>query len=159
MASVQGASPKWKRIRPVATLAVLSMLVCGLVFPLVVTGVSQLLFPYQASGSLVQLGGRTVGSAYIDNGFTRPVFFHARDESNPLNASGSGVDPDITIQDALSQIGRIHNATGISVQALTDLVMAHEQRTLWIFGDPYANVLSLNLALISAYPDVYSSYA
>jgi len=144
--------------RPVVALAVLSLLVCGFVFPLVVTGISQAVFPSQANGSLVQLGNRTVGSQYIDNGFTLPVFFHARNETNPLTASASGVDPDITLQDALSQVPGIHNATGIPADALASLVEAHVQRTLIFAGDPYVNVLDLNLALISAYPSVYSSY-
>jgi K+-transporting ATPase ATPase C chain len=145
--------------RPVILLAVISLLLCGLVFPLVVTGVSQVAFPHQADGSLVQVGNHTVGSYYIDNGFTLPIFFHARNESNPLNASASGVDPDITLQDALTlQVPRIHNATGIPVLSLNSLVMEHEQRTLWVTGDPYVNVLDLNLALIASYPTIYSSY-
>jgi len=144
--------------RPVVAIAILSMVVCGLLFPLVVTGIAQVAFPYQANGSLVQLGNRTVGSYYIDNGFTLPVFFHARNESNPLNASASGVDPDIPLQDALSQIPRIHNATGISSGALTEIVNAHVEYTLVVAGDPYVNVLSLNLDLISDYPGVYSAY-
>jgi len=144
--------------RPVLAIAILSMVVCGLLFPLVITGIAQVAFPYQANGSLVQVGNRTVGSYYIDNGFTLSIFFHARNESNPLNASASGVDPDIPLQDALSQISSIHNATGISEGALTDLVMAHVEYTLFVTGDPYVNVLALNLALISDYPSVYSAY-
>jgi K+-transporting ATPase ATPase C chain len=144
--------------RPVIAVAVLSLLMCGLLFPLVVTGIAQVAFPSQANGSLVQVGNRTVGSYYIDNGFTRPVFFHARNESNPLTASASGVDPDITLQDALSQIPRIQNATGIPEAALTSLVTAHEEYTLFVVGDPYVNVLALNVALITDYPAVYSAY-
>ena len=154
-------SPEQKKgsvYRPVVAVAILSMVVCGLLFPLVITGIAQVAFPYQANGSLVQLGNRTVGSYYIDNGFTLPVFFHARNESNPLNASASVVDPDITLQDALAQIQRIHNATGISTSALTEIVDAHVEYTLFLAGDPYVNVLALNLALISEYPSVYSSY-
>jgi K+-transporting ATPase ATPase C chain len=144
--------------RPVIALSLLSLLVCGLLFPLVVTGVSQALFPSQANGSQVQLGGRTVGSRYIDNGFSLPIFFHARNETNAQNASASGVDPDITLQDALSQIPRVHASTGISVAALTSLVTSHEQRTIWFVGDPYVNVLDLNVALITTYSSVYSGY-
>jgi len=151
-------SSRWKTYRPVLALAVASLLVCGLLFPLVVTGVSQAILPYQADGSLAQLGNRTVGSYYIDNGFTLPVFFHTRNESNPLNASASGVDPDIPLTDALSQVPRIHEATGIPVADLASIVMAHEQRTLWVVGDPYVNVLELNLALINTFHSVYSQY-
>jgi potassium-transporting ATPase KdpC subunit len=149
----------WKAYRPVIALAVLSLLICGLLFPLVVTGIAQGVLPYQANGSQAQLGNKTVGSYYIDNGFTLPIFFHARNESNPLTASASGVDPDISLSDALSQVSGIHNATGIPAASLRALVMAHQQWTLWIVGDPYVNVLELNLALINGnYSSVYTSY-
>ena len=144
--------------RPVVAIAIMSMVICGLLFPLVVTGIAQVAFPYQANGSLVQVGNRTVGSYYIDNGFTLPIFFHARNESNPLNASASLVDPDITLQDAIKQIPGISSATGISTSALTEIVDSHVDHTLFLVGDPYVNVLELNLALISDYPSVYSAY-
>jgi potassium-transporting ATPase KdpC subunit len=154
------STPKGKsNLRPIVGLAVLSMLVCGLLFPVVVTGIAQTVFPYQANGSLAHLGNRTVGSYSIDNGFTLPIFFQGRNESNPATASASGVDPDIPLQDALNQTARIHNATGIPVANLTAIVMAHEEWTIWFTGDPYVNVLSLNLALIASYPAVYSNYA
>jgi potassium-transporting ATPase KdpC subunit len=154
------ATQKEKRqgYRPVVVLSILSMLICGLLFPLVVTGISQVAFPSQANGSLAQIAGRNVGSYYIDNGFTLPIFFHARNESNPLVASASGVDPDITLQDAMAQVGRIHNATGIPSSDLANIVNSHKQETLWVFGDPYVNVLVLNLALINSNSSVYSSY-
>ena len=144
--------------RPVIAIAIMSMVICGLLFPLVITGIAQVAFPYQANGSLVQVGNRTVGSYYIDNGFSLPIFFHARNESNPLNASASLVDPDIPLQDAKKQIPGISNATGISASALTEIVDAHVEYTLFLAGDPYVNVLELNLALISEYPSVYSAY-
>jgi potassium-transporting ATPase KdpC subunit len=143
--------------RPAVAMAILSLLVCGLLFPLVVTGVAQVVFPAQANGSLEHLGNRTIGSYYIDNGFTLPIFFHARNESNPLNFSASGVDPDIPLQDALSQIPRIHNATGIPATTLTDIVMSHREYTLFVTGDSYVNVLALNLDLISS-SNVYAAY-
>jgi len=144
--------------RPVVAIAIISMVICGLLFPLVITGIAQVAFPYQANGSLAQVGNRTVGSYYIDNGFTLPIFFHARNESNPLNASASGVDPDVPLQDAMNQIPGISSATGISTSALTGIVDAHVEYTLFLAGDPYVNVLELNLALISEYPSVYSAY-
>lgn len=154
------SSPKGVRAayRPAAALAAISLLICGLLFPLVVTGIAQAVFPYQANGSLAHIGNKAVGSYSIDNGFTLSIFFHARNETNPLNASASGVDPDITLKDALSQVPRIHGATGISSADLDRIVMAHEQRTLWFTGDPYVNVLALNLALVSSYPSIYSAY-
>ena len=144
--------------RPVVGVTLVSLILCGVLFPLVVTGVAQIAFPYQANGSLVQLGNRTIGSYSIDNGFTLPIFFQGRNESNPLNASASGVDPDITMADALSQIPRISNATGIPAAAITAIVTAHVERTIIVVGDPYVNVLALNIALITSYPKVYASY-
>jgi K+-transporting ATPase ATPase C chain len=140
---------------------VLSFLVCGLAFPLAVTGIAQVAFPSQANGSLVQAGCRTVGSQYIDNGFKLPIFFHARNESDPLTASASGVDPDIPLADALAQVPGISNTTGISTQALALIVNQHEENTLWMFGDSYVNVLTINVALINQYGNmtVYAPYS
>jgi len=127
---------------PAIRLAVVSLILCGLVFPLVITGFAQLIFPSQANGSLVQLHGKPVGSSLIAQNFSLPIFFH------PRNDSASGVDPDITVQDANSQIPRISSATGIPVDTLQQIVNQNEEGTFWIFGTPYVNVLRLNLALI-----------
>ena len=149
------SSEKSRRVyRPVVAIGVLSLLLCGVLFPLAVTGVAQVAFPGQANGSLVQVANRTVGSYYIDNGFTLPIFFHGRSSS----ASASGVDPDIPLQDALNQTTRIHDATGISTTYLDSLVMSHVEYTLFLTGDPYVNVLELNVALISGNSTVYSAY-
>ena len=78
-------------------LAIVSLLICGLFYPIFVTGVSQTIMPSQANGNLARLQGQPVGSYLIDNGFTAPMFFHTRNESNPLTASASGVDPDIVL--------------------------------------------------------------
>jgi len=141
-----------KNITPTIRLAVLSLVVCGLLFPLFVTGLAQLLFPYQANGSIVQINGQAVGSNLIAQNFTSPMFFY------PRNDSASAVDPDITVQDASSQIPRISNATGISSDALNSLVDQNIERTLWITGDEYVNVLNLNLLLIKEYPQIYEAF-
>jgi len=144
------------RYRPLIGIAIFSLLVCGVFFPLLITGIAQVALPYQANGEIVQLGGHGVGSYLIDNGLTLPAFFHARNETSPLNASASRVDPDITIPDALSQIPRISNATGIPASALTQIVESNEEGVYWIFGSPYVNVLNLNMVLIKSYPSVYN---
>ena len=136
-------------------LAVVSLLLCGLLFPFVVTAVAQVLFPYQANGDIVQLRGRPVGSSLVAQNFTSPMLFHPR----PINASASGVDPDITLQDAYSQIPRISASTGISSVALKQIVDANTERTIWIFGEPFVNVLKINLILISEYPTIYQSFS
>jgi K+-transporting ATPase ATPase C chain len=121
-------------------------------FPLVITGIAQVFFPSQANGSLVQLRGRNVGSSLIAESFSLPIFFH------PRNDSASGVDPDITVQDAYSQIPRISSATGISVAMLQQTVNQNEEGTFWIFGTPYVNVLRLNLVLIQTNNSAYQAF-
>jgi K+-transporting ATPase ATPase C chain len=134
-------------------LAVVSLLICGIFFPFLVTGIARIAFPYQANGEIVFLNRQAIGSNLIAQNFTSPIFFH------PRNDSASGVDPDITLQDAYSQIPRISNATGIPTDSLTYIVNQNQEGTLWIFGSPYVNVLRINLALIKEYPSVYSGFS
>lgn len=139
-------------------MALITLLICGLLFPLLITGIAQSAMPYQANGELAHLDGKTVGSYLIDNNFTLPIFFHARNESSPLNASASRVDPDITLPYAYSQIPRISNWTGLSQVVLKGIVDSNTQGTFWFFGSPYVDVLQLNLILIHTYPNVYQGY-
>jgi K+-transporting ATPase ATPase C chain len=145
---------KWnlRNLKPIIGLALVSLLICGLLFPLLITGIAQVFFPYQANGEIIQLNGQAIGSNLIAQDFTLPIFFHTRDQSQ----TASGVDPDITLQDAYSQIPSIHNATGIPTENLTSIVNQNEEGTLWVFGSPYVNVLRINLALIRAYPSDYT---
>ncbi len=140
---------------PAIRLAVISMILCGLLFPLIVTGFSQVLFPSQANGSIAHLGTKGVGSYLIAQNFSEPFFFHERNSS----LSASGVDPDLTLQDAQAQVARISNATCaatcITQAQLKAVINQHIEGTFWIFGYPYVNVLRLNLALIQTYPAVY----
>jgi len=153
-----GKSNVRKNLRPLVGLAIISLLIGGFFFPFLMTGIGQAVFPYQANGDLVKLNGRVVGSYYIDNGFTQPMFFWTRNESNPENASASGVDPDITVPQAYSQIPRISNYTGISQSQLTNIVNNNTEGTFWIFGSPFVNVLHLNVVLIQSYPIVYKNF-
>ena len=146
------AENKEKKFKPIIGLAIISFLICGLFFPLIVTGIAQVFFPYQANGEIVQINGKDIGSNLIAQTFTLPIFWH------PRNDSASGVDPDITLQDAYSQIPRISNATGISEASLTNIVNQHQEGTLWIFGNPYVNVLRINLELIKEYPSIYIEF-
>jgi potassium-transporting ATPase KdpC subunit len=65
----------------------LTTVLFGVVYPLVVTGLSQLLFPDQANGQLIHKGGKIVGSQLIGQAFNAPGYFHSRP-----SAAGSGYD-------------------------------------------------------------------
>jgi K+-transporting ATPase ATPase C chain len=82
----------WNQVRP----AVLSLLVLtaitGLVYPLVMTGIAQVVFPTQANGSLIVKNGVAVGSALIGQSFDDPKYFWGRPSATspyPYNASAS----------------------------------------------------------------------
>jgi K+-transporting ATPase ATPase C chain len=77
-----------RQLRPaiVGTLAL--CLLTGFIYPGIVTGLAQLLFPRQANGSLVAVDGRVIGSELIAQPFTRPEYFHPRP-----SAAGAGYDP------------------------------------------------------------------
>jgi K+-transporting ATPase ATPase C chain len=93
-----------------------------------------------------------VGSSLIAQNFSLPIFFH------PRNDSASGVDPDITVHDAYSQIPRISSATSISSDMVQQIVNQNEEGTFWIFGNPYVNVLRINLVLIQTNSSAYRAF-
>jgi K+-transporting ATPase ATPase C chain len=76
-----------KHLRPAVVLTLLLCAITGLVYPGVVTGLAQLLFPRQANGSLIRLNGNVVGSELIGQSFSAPFYFHSRP-----SAAGSGYD-------------------------------------------------------------------
>jgi potassium-transporting ATPase KdpC subunit len=67
-----------RELRPTIVILLASTLVLGLIYPLAITGVAQLVFPAQANGSLVMRNGQPIGSALIGQAFTRPDYFHPR---------------------------------------------------------------------------------
>jgi potassium-transporting ATPase KdpC subunit len=146
---------KWS-LRPIIGITLISLLICGLIYPFLITGIGQALFPYQANGEIAQINGKPVGSNLIAQSFTSPVFFHPRNET--ASPSASGVDPDILLSDAYAQIPGVSQASGISVQALTNIVDQNQEGTLWIFGYAYVDVLRVNLELIQTYPAVYGNF-
>ena len=196
-----------KYLRPAIVLTIILTIVTGFLYPGLITGIAQLIFPYQANGSLVKTSnGTVIGSNLIGQYWTKLDYFHGRPSAtvNPVTgtpepyaadnstasnlgptnatlkqdvqqrvaalqaefkqehlpvpagsvpvdlvtASGSGLDPDITIAGAMYQVPVVAAARSLPVSVVTKLVTEHETgRFLGIFGEPYVNVLDLNLAL------------
>jgi len=99
-----------QHIRPAVLMTVVMTVLTGLIYPLAMTGVAQLLFPYQAAGSLIERDGKVIGSALIGQTFTADKYFHGRPSAttdtdpndatktvpvpyNAANSSGSNLGP------------------------------------------------------------------
>ena len=109
------------QIRPAIVLLALFTLLTGFVYPMAITGVAQALLPYQANGSLLQVGGNPVGSALIGQNFASDKYFHSRPSAT------QGTDP----ADASKTIDAPYNAAnstgsnlGPTSQKLLDRVKA-----------------------------------
>jgi K+-transporting ATPase ATPase C chain len=177
-------------------------LIGGVIYPLVITGISQAVFHDQANGSLIVVNGQVVGSSLIGQNFSADKYFQGRPSYtlNPAtgspapyeadNSTGSnlapsnktlinnvasaarayrqangldpnaqvpvdavtsdftGFDPDITEANALLQVNRVAQARNLDPAKVRSLVERYVHgRVLWIFGEPYVNVLEVNLAL------------
>ena len=75
------------QIRPALMITLVLCVLTGMIYPGIVTGLAQTLFPSQAGGSLVTVNGKVVGSALIGQPFTRAEYFHPRP-----SAAGAGYD-------------------------------------------------------------------
>lgn len=182
-------------IRPAFILFVALTALTGVVYPLVVTGIGQVVFPDQAAGSLIERDGKPVGSSLIGQNFADPTHFWGRPSATgpmpynasnsggsnqgPLNpaladavkgriealraadpgnmapipidlvtASGSGLDPHISVAGAQFQAARVAKARSLPLPQIQQLIEKNtEGRLLGILGEPRVNVLQLNLAL------------
>jgi K+-transporting ATPase ATPase C chain len=141
--------PVRQHLAALRALLVLTVLL-GVLYPLVVLGIGQLVFPAQANGSLVSAGGRVIGSSLLGQAFVDLIksidarraavaaFDGVSAASVPpdaLTASASGLDPDISPAYADEQVTRVARARGLDPAAVRALVAAHVQdRTLGILG-------------------------
>jgi K+-transporting ATPase ATPase C chain len=165
----------------------------GLGYPLLVTGIATVAFPHQAGGSLIRLkDGTVVGSALLAQSFTSDRYFHPRPSAagsgydatasggsnlsqsnkalidriqgsidklaaaNPgkpvpidmVTTSASGLDPDITPDNAYYQAAGVAQARNLSQDQVRALIAKHiTPRTFGLLGEPRVNVLELNLDL------------
>src|SRR5208283_4725640 len=82
-----------KQIKPAVILFLLLTILVGIVYPLVVTGIAQVIFPAQANGDLIVHNGNVVGSSLIGQPFSSPDYFWGRLSATspiPYNAEASG---------------------------------------------------------------------
>ncbi len=88
-------------------MTIATTVLLGIIYPLVVTGLAQVIFPKQANGQLIEKGGKILGSSILAQGFSGPGYFHPRP-----SAAGNGYVP---MNSNASQLGPTH-------QKLTDRV-------------------------------------
>lgn len=111
----QSRSSLLSLIKPAILISIWMCLLTGLAYPLLTTGVANILFPHQAQGSLITINGKVVGSELIGQNFTKPEYFHPRPSAtnttdtppkpspyNAANSSGSNSGP--TKQDFLKSV-------------------------------------------------------
>ncbi len=81
-----------KTLRPALTVTLVLMLICGLGYPLLMNGLSGVLFPEQAAGSLVTVDGEAVGAKFVGQEFTEPCFMKGRPSAVHYNTYQIGAD-------------------------------------------------------------------
>ena len=79
-------------------MTIATTILLGIIYPLVVTGLAQVLFPKKANGQLIEANGKVFGSRIIGQAFTSPGYFHSRPSSagngyDPTNTNGSQYGP------------------------------------------------------------------
>jgi potassium-transporting ATPase KdpC subunit len=94
-----------KEIKNAVLIFIVFTLILGLIYPIVMTGISQLIFPQQANGNLISENGKLLGSQLIGQNFTSSIYFHGRPSVinyNSSTSSGSNLGP--TNQKLIDQV-------------------------------------------------------
>ncbi len=142
-----------KLISGTLRLAIVLAIICGVIYPVAVTGIGQALFPYQANGEMAQVNNATVGSYLIGQSTNNSHYLF-----NVRNDSASGVDPDITVTRALAEAQVIHNTTNISLTYLDGLIHNDTRYSMFFFGTAYVDSLYLNIQIIDHFHNSISVY-
>jgi potassium-transporting ATPase KdpC subunit len=79
----------WSQILPALRINIFATILFGVAYPLVITGICQVVFPHQANGSLITQNGKVIGSELIGQNFVKPEYFQPR----PSAAGNDGYDP------------------------------------------------------------------
>ena len=185
-------------------ILIILIIITGLAYPLLITGISRIAFHDKSSGSLIYTDGKLIGSELIGQYFKGEKYFHSRPSAagrqgydslrsqgsnyaasneeflamvriradsfrkenqidagvaipaDIVTASGSGLDPHISVKSALLQVSRIARARNISPETLRLLVIENGGRQYGFIGEPVINVLKLNLLLDNAKNQVYN---
>jgi len=124
-------------------MTVVFLVICGIIFPVVLTGIGNLFFPYQSEGSLIKHNSIVIGSKLIGQDFSgNQNLFQGN------NSSSSGVDPEITLSNAHQQAITISKNTGISLTQLEHIIQeSTTSPQCVIFGSSCMNVLLANIEL------------
>lgn len=195
-----------KHLKTALLVSASMFIICGFIYPMVMTAIAQVVFPKQANGSLIEENGKVVGSSLVGQDFTDERLFHCRPStykyntytkedkengdystlasgsenyasSNPelkkrieadieeflkenptiskeeipadiVTASGSGLDPHISVEAAKVQVDRVCQNTGLTKEVVEKMIEDNtEDKLLGIFGEETVNVLELNLTI------------
>ncbi len=125
-------------LRMAVLMIVFMTALTGIIYPLAITGVAQLLFPHRANGSLIERGDTVIGSALIGQYFSKPEYFHPRPSAanaataadaatqngyDPTNSSGTNLAPSSKkLIDAVSQAVQANQADNPGTPVPGDLV-------------------------------------
>ncbi len=121
----------FRELRAASVVLLGLTLITGVAYPLVVTGLAQVVFPHQANGSLIEVDGRIVGSELLGQAFSGERYFHGRPSAtapvpyNGLGGAGSNLGPTnpALITAVQERVGAVRREVGDAARAVSvDLV-------------------------------------